>query len=644
MFTGIIETIGTVYSIEEATDEAHGVAMKEYHEETHEGSRAQSPVGAASGSSSEGLRLRLHSLDLVASLGEGDSLSVNGVCLTVVGLDESLGLIDLDVMPQTLAFTDLGELKAGDKVNLEPAMSATDRFGGHTVLGHIDGVATVTAVAEEGIATRYTLVPDVSLMRYIAAQGSVALDGTSLTVARVEPTSFDVAIIPHTAEATIIASKNVGSHMNLEVDVAARYREQLENGSFTAQQLSDLFNDTDLRTDSVEDAVKAIREGGVVVVMDDESRENEGDLIAAARDLSPQILNDMATYAKGLICMPMTAQRAAELELDPMSARNTDNHHTAFTVSIDYVDTTTGISAFDRAATARAAAADVVDPHAYRRPGHMFPLVARPGGVLERNGHTEATVDLVRLADRGEVGLCCEIMADDGTMMRRHSLMIFARLHGWPIITIAQLQQYRRAHLAVSRVASADLPTAFGTFTIVGFHSEDTGEEAVALVRGAVSGSGEGSVLTRVHSECLTGDVFGSLRCDCGEQLHEALRRVDEAGRGVVIYLQQEGRGIGLINKVRAYALQDQGADTVDANVQLGLPADSRSYELAAAILKDLGVDSVDLLTNNPDKVTQLQELGVKVERRTPLEIPANDVDRRYLETKRERMGHLLTL
>jgi 3,4-dihydroxy 2-butanone 4-phosphate synthase/GTP cyclohydrolase II len=618
MFTGIIETIGTIRHIASASN----------------GSQTEG----------EGLRLRVESTDLVGSLGIGDSVSVNGVCLTVVGLELESGLIDLDVMPQTLAFTDLGELGIGDRVNLEPAMANGARFGGHTVLGHIDGVVRVLAKKDEGIATRYTLEPDISLMRYIAAQGSVALDGISLTVAHVEPTSFDVAIIPHTMEATIISSKQVGDRLNLEVDVAARYSEQLANGSFSAQQIADLFSENDMRTDSVDVAVEAIRNGGVVVVMDDESRENEGDLIAAAEDLDPQVINQMATFAKGLICMPMTAKRAAELELDPMSARNTDNHHTAFTVSIDHVSTTTGISAFDRAATARQAAAATVNPADYRRPGHMFPLVARPGGVLERNGHTEATVDLVHLAGRGEVGLCCEIMAEDGSMMRHHDLTVLARLHGWPIITIAQLQEYRRRHLSVEQIAVADLPTQYGDFTIHGYRSLETGEEAVALVRGELGDASLGAVLTRVHSECLTGDVFGSRRCDCGEQLHEALRRIDERGRGVLIYLHQEGRGIGLINKVRAYSLQDQGADTVEANEQLGLPVDSRSYELAAAMLRDLGVRSIDVLTNNPDKVEQLEKLGVAVERRVPIEIAANEVDRRYLETKRERMGHLLNL
>lgn len=619
MFTGIIETVGTVRSIESSDKKP----------------------GADTGN---GLRLQIESKQLAPSMGMGDSLSVNGVCLTVVGLDAESGLVDVDVMPQTLSFTDLGELKVGDKLNLEPAMAAGARFGGHTVLGHIDGVVRVMARTDEGIATRYSLKPSIELMRYIAAQGSVALDGISLTVAHVEADRFEVAIIPHTMEATIIGSKQVGDPMNLEVDVAARYAEQLAAGDLDAEGIEKLFAENDMRTNTVDEAVDAIARGGVVVVMDDESRENEGDLIAAARDMDPQVLNTMATYAKGLICMPMTLKRARELRLDPMTARNTDNHNTAFTVSIDHESTTTGISAFDRAATARAAAAETpADPDSFRRPGHMFPLVARPGGVLERNGHTEATVDLVRLAGKGEVGLCCEIMAEDGSMMRRHGLVRLARLHGWPVITIAQLQQYRRARLQVERVATAKLPTKYGDFTIIGFHSPDTDEEAVALVRGSVD-SGEEPVLTRVHSECLTGDVFGSLRCDCGDQLHESLRRINSVGRGVIIYLQQEGRGIGLINKVSAYALQDQGADTVEANEQLGLPADARSYELAAAILRNLGITSIDLLTNNPDKVNQLGNLGVTVARRIQLEIAANDVDRRYLQTKKERMGHLLKL
>lgn len=641
MFTGIIESIGRVHSVGHVSDER--AATKRMNDERADDTRKTGVAAADSG-----VMLRIEDARLAPTLHEGDSLSVNGVCLTVVAVTDG-AIIDLDVMPQTLSFTDLGSLRRGDRVNLERSLgaSATGGFGGHIVLGHVDGVGRVVRREQEGISTRYTIAPDPALLRYVAAQGSIAVDGISLTVARVEGPEFQVAIIPHTSEVTVIGEREVGDEVNLEVDVAARYREQFNHGEVTADELIALWGSDIDTTDSVESAIAAIRAGGLVVVMDDESRENEGDLICAARDLDPQILNTMASKAKGLICMPLSAQRAKRLELAPMSADNTDNHHTAFTVSIDHISTSTGISAFDRAATARAAASDDSDPADFRRPGHMFPLVAKAGGVLERNGHTEATVDLVRLAGRGDTGLCCEIMAEDGSMMRRAQLMVFARLNGWPIITIAQLQNYRRARLTVTQVADADLPAAYGSFRIRGFRCEETGEEAVALVKGSLASSEAGTevpLLTRVHSECLTGDVFGSLRCDCGEQLHAAMRAIESNGSGIVIYLRQEGRGIGLLNKVRAYALQDEGADTVEANERLGLPVDARQYGMAAAILRALGVSSVDLLTNNPDKMDQLSELGITVAHRTPLEVPATLADRAYLETKRDRMGHLLSL
>ncbi|MCI1935472.1 MAG: GTP cyclohydrolase II [Bifidobacteriaceae bacterium] len=622
MFTGIIESIGKVYTIAEE--------------------------GKSAGA---GKVLRLQDAKIAQGLAPGDSLSVNGVCLTVVATTEE-GIIDLEVMPQTLSFTDLGSLQTGDRVNLERSLGAsgTAGFGGHIVLGHVDGVGTVVARVQEGISTRYTIQPDPALGRYIAAQGSIAIDGISLTVARRDATTFDVAIIPHTKEVTVIGDRKIGDHVNIEVDVAARYREQYAQGDLTADDLIAIWGDSGSQTDSVDTAIEAIRRGELVVVMDDESRENEGDLICAAQEMDPQNLNVMASKAKGLICMPMSARRARHLHLEPMVADNTDNHHTAFTVSVDHVSTTTGISAFDRATTARACASDEAQPEDFRRPGHMFPLVAKDGGVLERNGHTEATVDLVKLAGAGDVGLCCEIMAEDGSMMRRQQLMVFARLNGWPIITIAQLQQYRRAHLSVRKIAGAHLPTSFGDFDIQGYLCDETGEEAVALVKGAVAQDADSDVqgmqpvLVRVHSECLTGDAFGSLRCDCGDQLRAAMRRIEAAGRGVIIYLEQEGRGIGLLNKIRAYAEQDEGADTVDANTRLGLPVDARHYGFAAAILRALGIGSVNLLTNNPDKMEQLESMGISVAQRTSVEMPANPVDHDYLVTKRDRMGHLLSL
>ncbi|PJM73764.1 bifunctional 3,4-dihydroxy-2-butanone-4-phosphate synthase/GTP cyclohydrolase II [Bifidobacterium primatium] len=404
--------------------------------------------------------------------------------------------------------------------------------------------------------------------------------------------------------------------------------------------------------DPVAQAVRDIAAGRIVVVADDEGRENEGDLICAARFATPKNIAFMATHGRGLICTPMTAELARRLDLPPMCADNTDNHHTAFTVSIDHVTTSTGISARDRSVTAMACIDPDAKPADFRRPGHMFPLVARPGGVLERNGHTEATVDLARLAGLEPCGLCCEMMKADGTMMRRGDLKAFADEHGLTYITIAQLQQYRREHEfphTVRRVAQVTLPTEHGRFTMFGYESEDGGEH-VALVMGddilAAASGGAGTVaepvLCRIHSQCLTGDVFGSERCDCGPQLHEAMHRIAERGRGALLYLSQEGRGIGLLNKLRTYELQEQGFDTLDANLELGFPADAREYETAAAILDDLGIGSIDLMTNNPDKISQLEAAGITIDARVPLIIAPNEYDANYLSTKQHRMGHLL--
>ncbi|WP_243390260.1 3,4-dihydroxy-2-butanone-4-phosphate synthase [Bifidobacterium margollesii] len=405
--------------------------------------------------------------------------------------------------------------------------------------------------------------------------------------------------------------------------------------------------------DPVERAIRDIAAGRIVVVADDESRENEGDLICAARFATPRNIAFMASEGRGLICTPMSAKLAERLELPAMCATNTDNHHTAFTVSIDHIATSTGISARDRSVTAMACVDPQTKPEDFRRPGHMFPLVARPGGVLERNGHTEATVDLARLAGLEPCGLCCEMMKRDGTMMRRDDLKAFAEEHELAYITIAQLQEYRRTHefpRTVRRVARVSLPSEYGMFTMVGYESENGGEH-VALVMGddllaamddeAPLPDSE-PVLCRVHSQCLTGDVFGSRRCDCGPQLHEAMRRIAERGRGVLLYLSQEGRGIGLLNKLRTYELQEQGFDTLDANLRLGFPADLREYHTAAAILRDLGVHAIDLMTNNPDKIDQLRHAGITVASRVPIIIAANEFDANYLSTKQQRMGHLL--
>ena len=392
---------------------------------------------------------------------------------------------------------------------------------------------------------------------------------------------------------------------------------------------------------TIEEALEDLRQGKLILVTDDPDRENEGDLICAAEFATTENVNFMATHAKGLICMPMSAEYIDKLRLPQMVTRNTDNHETAFTVSIDHVNTTTGISAAERSITAMACVDDNAKPEDFRRPGHMFPLLAKKNGVLEREGHTEATVDLCRLAGLKECGLCCEIMREDGTMMRTPELTKLAEEWGLTFITIKDLQEYRKTHeKLVDQAAVVNMPTKYGDFTAYGFVNRLNGEHHIALVKGDI-GNGE-NVLCRVHSECLTGDTFGSLRCDCGQQFAAAMMQIEREGRGVLLYMRQEGRGIGLINKLRAYELQDQGMDTMEANLALGFAADEREYYIGAQILRELGVKSMRLLTNNPDKVYQLEEFGMKILERVPIQMEANDHDRFYLKTKQDRMGHLL--
>lgn len=392
---------------------------------------------------------------------------------------------------------------------------------------------------------------------------------------------------------------------------------------------------------TIEEAAEDLRQGKIIVVIDDPDRENEGDLICAARYADTANVNFMATYGKGLICMPMSSAMTRKLGLRQMVSHNTDNHCTAFTVSIDHVSTTTGISAIERSVTAMKCVEPDAKPEDFRRPGHMFPLEAKPGGVLERQGHTEATVDLMRIAGLEECGLCCEIMREDGDMMRTTELVAFAKEHGLKIITVEDLIQYRRHHDKwIEKVTDAALPTRYGSFRICGYVNRITGEHHVALVKGDLTG--EEPVLCRMHSECLTGDVFGSLRCDCGEQLAEALRRIEKAGRGVLLYLRQEGRGIGLINKLRAYELQDRGMDTVEANLALGFRADLREYDTGAAILADLGVRKIILMTNNPLKMEGLDRYGIEVAGRDPIEMTCNEKNAMYMYTKYKKMGHIL--
>ena len=392
---------------------------------------------------------------------------------------------------------------------------------------------------------------------------------------------------------------------------------------------------------TVEECLEALKRGEIVLVTDDADRENEGDCICAAEFATPENVNFMAKYARGLICMPMSGAWCKKLDLPQMVAKNTDNHETAFTVSIDSVRTTTGISALERSMTALDCIRDGVKPSDFRRPGHMFPLQAREGGVLKRAGHTEATVDLCRLAGLKEVGLCCEIMKDDGSMARLGDVKAFAKEHGLKMMTIASLIAYRRRFdKLVEKIEEVDLPTAWGHFRLRMYRSRVTNLEHLALVKGDISG--EESVLVRVHSECFTGDVLGSERCDCGPQLHKAMEMIEKEGRGAVLYMRQEGRGIGLANKLHAYKKQEEGLDTVEANVALGFAPDLRDYGEGAQILVDLGIRRVRLLTNNPCKIKALDGYGIEIAQRVPIVIAPNEFDRRYLDTKKTKMGHLI--
>ena len=585
----------------------------------------------------EGATLEISSR-LAAELREGDSVAVNGVCLTATGVNGAG--FRAQAIAETLRRSSLGRLHAGARVNLELALRADDRLGGHIVQGHVDGTATVSAVREEGFSRVLTFAVEPPLARYLVEKGSVAVDGVSLTVSGLGEDCILGVADPRDPAADEPGGDRRGrdrQHRGGHPRQACGAADAVLSGG---TRMSSSQTATPFAT--VERAIEDIRQGKMVVVCDDEDRENEGDLTMAAQFATPEAINFMAKEGRGLICLSLTAERCDELGLDLMAAKNESPFETPFTVSVEARDgVTTGISAHDRAHTIQVAIDPASRPRDLVQPGHVFPLKSRSGGVLERAGQTEAAVDLARLAGLNPAGVICEVMNDDGTMARVPELAEYCARHELSMITVADLIAYRRRHdKLVERVVATRLPTTFGDFEAVGYRSLIDDKHHVALVKGEVAG--EPDVLVRVHSECLTGDVFHSLRCDCGEQLESALSMIEREGRGVLLYLSQEGRGIGLLNKLRAYRLQEDGLDTVEANERLGLPADLRDYGIGAQILVDLGLSSIRILTNNPKKIRGLEGYGLSVSAQIPIEHAPNEHNEAYLRTKAERMGHTL--
>ncbi|HEY8552133.1 MAG TPA: 3,4-dihydroxy-2-butanone-4-phosphate synthase, partial [Thermaerobacter sp.] len=576
----------------------------------------------------------------------GDSVAVNGVCLTVTAADG--GRLTFTAVSETLRRTTLGDLRAGDVVNLEPALRWGEPVGGHLVQGHVDGTGTVRAVARHGGEVRMAVEAPQALVPFLAPKGAVAVDGVSLTVVSVEGNRFTVALIPHTLERTTLGQRRVGDRVNLEVDGLARYLMRWHavsagaggagprgrgtggaeddaapdgHGAAGPGPCSSATPDGEGAGDPVarvEAALAALRAGGMAVVLDDADREGEGDLVVAAQHASPAHVNFMLQWGRGLICAAMAESRCQALDLPLMVDPPGDPLGTSFTVSVDARQgVTTGISAADRARTLRVLADPASRPGDLVRPGHVFPLRARPWGVLQRRGHTEAAVDLMRLAGLEPVAAICEILGPDGEAARPDAVVAWAAYHGLPWVRVSDVVAYRvRRERLVRSVAASRLPTPHGPFRLEAFEYLPTGEVHLALTYGIGTTSGRRGpepVLVRVHSQCLTGDVFQSLRCDCGDQLRAAMAAIARRGRGVLVYLHQEGRGIGLVPKIQAYERQDRGLDTVEANLALGLPVDARDYAAGAQILRSLGIGAVRLLTNNPDKVAQLERYGIRV-------------------------------
>jgi len=538
--------------------------------------------------SSHSIKLTIQaSKNLLETYKIGDSMAVNGVCLTCV--QKSSSQFTVDIMPETYKRTTFKDLKINDAVHLEPAMGHSDRFEGHIVSGHSDGLAQLAARQKDENAILLTFSYPSKFQGEIINQGSITINGISLTVVTCDNKKFTVSLIPHTAKHTNLEKLKIGDSVNIETDILAKYiKAQLK-----------LFGGTEFVTG--------------------------------------ETVNFMAKHARGLICAPVSTEIAKRLNLHSMLDKNTDPHETAFTVSVDHKTSTTGISAFERATTIKELASPNSRPDDFNRPGHMFPLIGRDGGIKVRRGHTEASLDLARLANSTEATYICEIMNEDGTMARRDDLYEFAKKWNLTVVDLDELTRF----LSFEDSVKVKLPTEFGDFDLQLFEDEFNKEHLI-ISKGDLTS--EEPLLIRVHSECLTGDVFTSHRCDCGEQLHAALQKISDLGRGAVLYLRQEGRGIGLRNKLLAYQLQEQGVDTYEANVQLGFAPDERDYTIAVDMLDYLGIKSVKLLTNNPDKVEQLSSLGINVVDRVPINIKPQKENKYYLQTKKIKFNHFLDI
>ncbi len=604
-------------------------------------------------------RLVVRAPGLLTDVVDGESVAVNGTCLTAAGRPAPDELA-FDLMPETLRRSNLGLLAPGDPVNVERSLRFGDRLGGHFVQGHVDGVAEVVAVVPEGDARLVRIrLRERRLARAIPEKGFVAVDGVSLTVVGSTPDGFIVSLVRTTLDLTTLGHARPGTIVNIEVDLFGRHlldgapppRALVAEAESAAAQAD--------RSGAVAEALRTLQAGRPVLVLDDADRENEGDLVLAAQHATAEWISFLIREAGGFVCVAMEGDRLDALAIPPMVDRNTSRQSTGFAVTVDAASVSTGVSAAERAATIRALLDPATRPTDLARPGHVFPLRSAPGGLAQRRGHTEAAVELCRLAGLEPAAVIVEVMNQDGTMARRPELAAFAAANDLPLITVSEIAESvaarggarrpNRAHAAgarahaaegrpaLVRVAQSELPTRYGRFRMVVYGAGD-GLNDLALILGE---PGDGA-LVRVHSECLTGDVLGSLRCDCGSQLEQALATIGAEGSGILVYLRQEGRGIGLANKARAYALQDAGLDTVDANLALGFPADLRDYGRAAAILGDLGVDRVRLLTNNPAKVHGLETAGVSVLERRSVEVEAGPDNAAYLATKRIRLGHVL--